>query len=65
MATDRASSYVKTTVALKATPIKAVIKPPAPVTFKPPKADLTALDRLVKVSLGGPAGMRARTTGKR
>ena len=65
MATTRASSYVKTTVAFKPASIKAAIKPPAPVTYKPPKPDTTALDRLVKVSLGGPAGIRARTTGKR
>ena len=65
MAPNRASSYVKTTVAFKSTSIKAAIKPPAPITYKPPKPDTTALDRLVKVRLGGPRGIRTRTTGKR
>jgi hypothetical protein len=65
MATTRASSYVKTTVAFKPASIKAAIKPPAPVTYKPPKPDPAALARLVKVSLGTPAGIRAKTAPKR
>ena len=67
MATTRASSYVKTTVSIKPTPVRSTATPKAaaPITYKPPKSDPTALDRLVKISLGGPAGIRARTTSKR
>ena len=61
------STYVKTTVAFKPSPVRPVtaIKPVKPFVWKTPplpKADPTALSRLVKE---GPAGIRARTAAKR
>jgi hypothetical protein len=67
--TKRPSTYVTTTVPFKPTPVRPVtaIKPVKPFVWKTPapklpKADPTALSRLVKV---GPAGIKARTDAKR
>lgn len=62
--TKRLSTFLNTTTRLKPTPVRPVtaIKPVAPFVWKAtqklPKADPTALTR------GGPAGSRARSTGK-
>ena len=62
MATKR-PTYITTTVPFKPSPVRPVtaIKPVKPFVWKTPplpKADPTALTR------GGPAGSRARSTGK-
>ena len=67
MATKRPSTYVTTTAPFKPTPVRPVtaIKPVKPFVWKTPplpKADPTALARLVK---DGPAGIKARTDAKR
>lgn len=67
MATKRPSTYVSATAVFKPSPVRPVtaIKPVKPFVWKAPplpKADPTALTRLVKE---GPAGIRARTTAKR
>jgi hypothetical protein len=61
------SSYLTTTVPFKPSPVRPVtaIKPIKPLVWKAPplpKADPTALARLVK---DGPAGIKARTAAKR
>jgi hypothetical protein len=69
MATKRPSPYLTSTVAFKPSPVRPVtaIKPVKPFVWKTPapklpKADRTALARLVK---DGPAGTKARTEAKR
>ena len=71
MATKNPSTYVSTTVAYKPSPVRPIpaIKPVKPFVWqtpplpKPPKPDPATLERMVKIH-GGPAGSRARSTGK-
>lgn len=63
------STYISTSVPFKPSPVRPVtaIKPVKPFVWKTPalklpKADPTALARLVK---DGPAGIKARTAAKR
>lgn len=67
------SPYVSTSVPFKPSPVRPVtaIKPvkpfvwKAPALPKPPKPDRAAPQRMVKISVGGPAIVQAQTAAKR